>query len=490
MAMLRSVALILVVILGAGCSTSREAVVPPPPAPTEAPIVSPPLAGVDSLVVHEVATAFDSTFVAAPREQAGEARFLEGRQVQQRLDSLLQQRHGAAPRHRSTTEPDTAAYEAAQRTVLDAVQAQAQQDSARALTLLGDAQRLYEAALQHNPTHEEARYQLARLYRIQAEQYRDQQRWETVLQMLRGLLTLHADQHVLWAELAAVLDTLRQHESSGMAWMQAAAVALDDAQLAFVDSTLAPDSLTLFRYYQRAYQVLVQARHGAGVREALTHAIHYAADSAQHAYAIGELTWATWDGDRFVHRLRFDSLLTRATDHPQDARRGLTTLLAHLEQHAATLEANYNVAILSWQLQEHDRALDTLQGLWHQAKDAVSLPYEAFQEDLRETYASLLFQRGLQHRQDGASAKAFTYLLMVTELDSRHTGPAYLEALRLTRSNPDQARQLQPRIEAVFDRLTPQQQRAYLSLMGNLYRRIGDRTQAKAFLERFQAIPN
>ena len=361
--MLRSLVLAFVCTLGAGCSTSREAVVTPPatPAAAVASIVSPPLAGVDSLVVMAVAASFDSTFVAAPAERASEARFLEGRQVQARLDSLLRQSHGAGPLQRAVAGDSTALAEG-QRIAVAAARAQAQQDSMQALALLGDAQRLFEEALQHNPHHEDARYQLAELYKIQARQYRDQRRWGTVLQMLRGLLTLNADQHVLWAELATVLDTLRQHEASGLAWMQAASVVLDDANLAFAAEAPAPDSLTLFSYYQRAYSVFVQDRHGAGVREALSLAIDYATDSTQHAYATGEWAWARWDGPNFEHRLAFDSLLTVATHDPQGARQGLATLSPRLGQRSAWLEASYNWAILTWQLQEQDRALDTPAG--------------------------------------------------------------------------------------------------------------------------------
>ena len=487
--MLRSLVLAFVCTLGAGCSTSREAVVTPAATPAAAvsSIVSPPLAGVDSLVVMVVAASFDSTFVAAAAERASEARFLEGRQVQARLDSLLRQLHGAGPLQRAVAGDSTALAEG-QRIAVAAARAQAQQDSMQALALLGDAQRLFEEALQHNPHHADARYQLAELYKIQARQYRDQRRWGTVLQMLRGLLTLNADQHVLWAELATVLDTLRQHEASGLAWMQAASVVLDDANLTFATEAPAPDSLTLFSYYQRAYSVFVQDRHGAGVREALSLAIDYATDSTQHAYATGEWAWARWDGPNFEHRLAFDSLLTVATHDPQGARQGLATLSPRLGQRSAWLEASYNWAILTWQLQEQDRALDTLQGLWGVTRAATPMPYEEFPAELRDAYASLLFQRGLQHRQAGASAKAFTYLLMVTELGSPYTGPAYIEALKLTRSNPQQARQLEPRIESVFGRLTPEEQRTYLSLMGNLYRRIGEAEQARAFLARYRAV--
>lgn len=491
--MIRGIALILVLAVGAGCTASREtAVAPPPVEPEIEPIVTTPLPGVDSLVVADVASSFDSTFVPAPAERMAAERYADGRQIHLRLDSLLHQHHGSGPLAGSGNPglaTDSMALERAERTVVAAVQAQTRQDSVQALALLDEAQHLYEAALQYNPYHEDARFQLSRIYRILAQRNQVQRQWNATLRTLRGLLELNADQHVLWADMAAVLDTLQDYEASGLAWMQAATVVLDDARLAFASETPPPDSLTLFGYYQRAYSVFVKDRNGAGVRQALAKAITYATDSTQYTYASREQAWALWDGNHFEHRLSYDSLLTLAADHPKRARDGLTALVRRLQTPPARLEASYNAAILTWQLEEYDPALDTLKGLWAETRVAEQIPYPAFPEHLQESYASMLFQRGMQHRREGASAVAFTYLLMVTELASRYIGPAYIEALKLTRSNPRQARKLEPRIEQIFDLLSPEQQQAYLSLMGNLYRRIGDSNKAQAFLTRYRSVP-
>lgn len=492
--MIRGAILIVILAVIAGCASPRETTVLPPTAEeVEAvvPIVTTPLPGVDSLVVAEVAVSFDSTFVAAPAEQMAAEQYLGGRQIQIRLDSLLRHEHGSGPLSASSdsdSAADSTTIERAGRTVVAAVQAQSRQDSAQALALLDEAQRLYEAALQHNPFHEDARFQLSRIYRILAQRYQLQHQWESTLRTLRGLLELNADQHVLWADLAVVLDTLQDYEASGLAWLQAATVALDDARLAFTSEPPPSDSLTLFGYYQRAYSVFVKGRNGPGVRQAISEAIQYATDSTQSIYATREQEWALWDGHNFEHRLSYDSLLTLAGDQPQHARDGLAALTRRLETIPARLEANYNAAVLTWQLEEYDVALDTLKRLWDQTRVAGLMPYEAFPEHLVDTYASMLFQRGMQHRRAGASAVAFTYLLMVTELDSRYIGRAYIEALKLTRSNPRQARQLEPRIEQVFDSLSPDEKRSYLSLMGNLYRRLGDNDTAQAFLTRYRRM--
>ena len=492
--MIRGVFLIFSLTVAVGCTSSRETTVLPPTVEEAevVPIVKTPLPGVDSLVVAEVAASFDSTFVAASAERMADERYLDGRQIQIRLDSLLRREHGSGPLSASSdsdSAADSTTMERAGRTVVAAVQAQSRQDSAQALALLDEAQRLYEGALQHNPFHEDARFQLSRIYRILAQRYQLQHQWESTLRTLRGLLELNADQHVLWADMAVVLDTLQDYETSGLAWLQAANVALDDSRLAFASEPPPSDSLTLFGYYQRAYSVFVKGRNGPGVRQSISEAIKYATDSTQSIYATREQAWALWDGHNFENRLSYDSLLTLAGDHPQRARDGLYALVNRLETSPALLEANYNAAVLTWQLEEYDQALDTLQWLWDQTRAAELMPYEAFPEHLQETYASTLYQRGMQHRRAGASAVAFTYLIMVTELDSRYIGPAYIEALKLTRSNPRQARQLEPKIEQVFDMLTHDEQRSYLSLMGNLYRRLGDNNAAQIFLTRYRSVP-
>ncbi|MDE2730207.1 MAG: hypothetical protein OXI38_02280 [Bacteroidota bacterium] len=492
--MIRALALIGILLIGAGCSSSRVVEVPPVEesvaAPSAVPIVTAPLPGVDSLVVAQVAESYDSTFVAAAAERQASEHYSVGHQVQIRLDSLLILQHGRGPLEGSGgSEADTTTLDRAMRTVSAAAQAQARQDSVQALALLDEAQRLYEAALQHNPFHEDARFQLSRVYRFLAQRYQLQHQWEATLRTLRGLLELNADQHVLWADMAVVLDTLQDYEASGLAWLQAATVVLDDARLAFTAEAPPPDSLTLFNYYQRAYSVFVKDRNGGGVRQSLAQAITYATDSTQYVYAVREQDWARWDGDHFEHRLAFDSLLTLAAAQPLDARNGLYALIRQLQTSPARLEANYNAAILTWQLEEYDSSLDSLQILWARTRAAERMPYEEFPAHLQETYGSMLFQRGMQHQQDGSSAIAFAYLLMVPKLESRYAGAAYIEALKLTRGNPRQARQLEPQIEEVFDVLTPEQQRTYLSLMGNLYRRIGETDKAQVFLTRYRSVP-
>lgn len=478
-----------ILAIGAGCASPRETVVTPPPVVEVdvIPIVTGPLPGVDSLVVAEVAASYDSTFVAAVSEQVADQRYLDGRQIQIRLDSLLRYGHGESPlSNESQTLADSTTLERAGQTVAAAVQAQAQQDSAQALSLLVQAQQLYEATLQYNPFHEDARFQLSRIYQILAQRYQLQDQWESALHTLRGLVDLNADQHALWADMAVVLDTLKEYESSGLAWLQAASVVLDDANLAFTSTPVFPDSLALFNYYQRAYTVFVKDRNGDGVRQSLSEAINYATDSTQFIYATRENQWALWDGNNFDHRLQYDSLLTLANDSPQGGRDGLWALIQRLATPPARLEAHYNAAILTWQLEEYDQALDTLQWLWAQTQSTPSMPYPEFPVHLQETYANVLYQRGMQHKRAGASAIAFTYLLMVTELESRYVSSAYIEALKLTRSNPRQARKLEPQIEKIYDLFTPEEQRTYLSLMGNLYRRIGDNEKAQSFLARYK----
>ena len=147
--------------------------------------------------------------------------------------------------------------------------------------------------------------------------------------------------------------------------------------------------------------------------------------------------------------------------------------------------------MLSWEHDDQGAALDTLQVLWGLIADSAETsqtPYPEFVDDLRQTYATTLFERALEHRREGASALAFTYLLQVTEVGSQYTGRAYVEALRLARYNQQQARLLEPRIEKIFDAMQWEDQLAYLTLMGNLYRRTGNTEKVMAFLDRYRTL--
>ena len=271
--------------------------------------------------------------------------------------------------------------------------------------------------------------------------------------------------------------------------MQAASVVKDDARLAFESETPAVDSLRLFNYYQLAYTVFAEDRDGTSVRQALAEMVKYATDSTRHSYAIGEMRWATWDGDNFLHRLAFDSLQTLSNDNPEAARAGLNELIRRVEKHSARLDASYVYAFLSWQQEHYDEALDTMQVLWQEVGTAEALPYEEYAGELLETYSSTLLQRGMQHRRSGASAKAFANLVMVTKLGSQYTAQAFIEALKLVaRNNPPEARKLEEQIETVYDGFSLENKRIYLSLMGNVYRRIGEVTTAEVFHQRYKAL--
>ena len=268
---------------------------------------------------------------------------------------------------------------------------------------------------------------------------------------------------------------------------------LDDSRLAFVPDTERPplDSLTLFTYYVRSYRAFVESRDGEGVRHALSLAQGYTTTSEQEDYGRNEMGWVLWDHHNFENRLVYDSLQTLFSTDPSGAQQGLAWLIPRLTQTSARMEASYNHALLAWENDDQEGALDTLQVLWNLVADSSETqkaPYPEFVDDLRQTYATTLFERALEHRREGASAMAFTYLLQVTEVRSQYTGRAFVEALRLLRYNPEQARLLEPRIEKVFDAMQWENQLAYLTLMGNLYRRIGDTEKVTVLLDRYRTL--
>ncbi len=501
-----------------GCAISEPVVVAPLPEP--AGFLERPLPGVDDSVIEDVTDNFDSTFVIAEAELQARRDYLEGTLLFERVDSLLTGLVGpsalpdfdAHSEAGSSAEFDEVRNEA--RGVLErAARAQLSEDSLLASSLLGQAQELFERALSMNPMHEEARYELAQVYRIRAASFKQAGAWEQLLAILRELVKLRANAHTFWAEMAIALDNLGRPAASALTWRQAAQVVLDDSRLAFEASPPPVDSASLFFYNHQAYRMFVRSRDGEGVRRSLADAWDYARTAEERDFAVRELIWAQWDYHSFGNRLTFDSLRAAAQQDPLGARDGLAALIGALVRPSARLEASYNHALLSYDNGFEDPALDTLQALWHAvtalegpgdapatpgrrrsfatAVDSLAmdpLPYAEFREDLRAAYATFLMERAYAHIQSGASALAFTYLLQVTELGSEYTGRAYVEALRLSRYNPEQALRLEPRIEAVFSGLEIQDQLDYLMQMGNLYRRLGQNEKVASFLERYRAL--
>ncbi len=484
-----------------GCGSSAPVIVESEPV-SEDP-VSPPLPGVDSLVIADVLNSFHGTFVRASAETRAEEDFLAGRALFERIDSTLRILNGAPPLESLDAPGDsmvavdttafTEAHTEARRRLIRAAQAQTEEDSLLVRTLLAESQGFFESALAFNPLHEEARHQLAQVYSVRAQWLKEEGAWEEMLALLRGLLALRADDHVLWAEVAVVLENMNQFSGAALTWLQAAEVVLDDAFLAFAPDAErpSPDSLALFTYYVRSYRAFVENRDGEGVRRALSEAQQHATTAEQEEFSRREMDWVLWDHHHFENRLAYDSLQTLFSTDPLAARAGLAWLIPRLTQTSSRLEASYNHALLNWEHNGQEAALDTLQVLWGIVEDstvAQKTPYPEFVEDIRQTYATVLFTRAQEHRREGSSALAFTYLMQVTEVRSQYTGRAFVEALQLARYNPEQALSLEPRVEEVFDAMEREDQLAYLTLMGNLYRRVGDRDKAQVLLERYRAL--
>ncbi len=503
-----------------GCASSEPVVVAPPPEPTG--FVEGPLPGVDQSVIEDVTNTFDSTFVIADAEIQAQKDYLEGALLFERVDSLLTGLVGpsALPDSDADSEAGSSAEfdevrNEAREVLMRAAEAQQSEDSLLAFSLLGQVQGLFERVLTMNPLHEESRYELAQVYGIRARSFRETGAWEQYLAVLRELVKLRADAHALWAEMAIALDSLERPAASALVWRQAAQVVLDDSRLAFEASPPPVDSAYMFNYNHQAYRAFALSRDSDGVRRSLADAWEFARTAEESEFAERELIWAQWDYHNFESRLAFDSLRAAAQHDPLGARDGLGVLIGALARPSARLEASYNHAVLSYDNGFEDPALDTLQALWHAvtaleepgdaravpgrqrsfatAADSLALdplPYAEFREDLRAAYATFLLERAYAHIQSGASALAVTYLLQVAETGSEYTGRAYVEALRLSRYNPEQALKLEPRIEAIFSGLETQDQLDYLMQMGNLYRRLGLNDKVASFLERYRALRN
>ena len=522
--------LILLLIGGSlfGCARTAPTVVDiPEPVSSVVPIVEPPLPGTDSLIVQGVSETFDSTFVAFDAEQLARENHLRGQELFNRIEGILAEMIGPSslPDSFSIEESnvDTVAFELAnqeaRRALADAAKAQLAMDSTAALTLLNDAQHLFERAVSLNPWYEEAQYQLAQIYTIRANHFRDAEAWNETLQILRELVKLRADEHGLWAEMAIAFENTDRPVASGLTWRRAAQVVLEDSKYAFELTPPPVDITAFFTYNIRAYRAFVDGRHGEGVRLSLGDSWNYATTQEEREFVLSELSWALWDYENFENRLVFDSLRSAAVSDPKGGQTEIGALIPELSRPSAIREAKYNHAVLSYDNGYQDAALDTLNRLWHDtmraledssvASDAQAtdtsfvrdgsvmvmhnltkspLPYLEFMTDLREAYATFLFERALFHRQRGASALAFTYLMQVGEIKSSLAGKAFIEALNLARYNPRQALELESQVEAIYATMENEDKLAYLTQMGQHYRRLGNNETAATFLQRYRDL--
>ncbi|MXW15267.1 MAG: hypothetical protein F4Y64_03010 [Rhodothermaceae bacterium] len=496
-----------------GCARTGPVVVQDPNPRDESDsilFVSGPLPGVDSLVVSGVLSDFDSTFVHASAEIQAQTRYLQGQQLIAHAESILTAAVG--PPTLGSSDEDmivdttgfTGAIQGARDMLTEAARARAAQDSIQIQDMLASAQEWLEEAVLLNPRHEESRYQLAQVYTIRANYFREQQAWEQVLSILRELVLLRANEHGLWAEMAHAMDELGHFSGGGALWLRAAEKVLEDAKLSFDNAEV--DSARMFNYSVRSYRSFVSNRSGEGAYRALMQAQKYANSVEELDYTRQELVWAQWDYFNLHHRIVFDSLRQAASDSPVEVITDLEELIPALTRPAARWEANYNHAVLSHSHGFEDSALDTLKILWYTIRDIAPdlervrdlgerdtlilqpFSYREFKDDVRSAYAGALFERALLHHRDGQSGRAFTYLMQVVETGSRYTGKAYIEALKLARYNPEQALKMEPEIEEVFDEFEREDQLTYLREIGNLYRRLGRNDKAATFLDRFRNI--
>lgn len=513
MVIVRVALAILLVIFLFGCAGSASIVEEPPPEveAVERDFVTGPLPGIDSLVINDVLETFDSTFVDADAEGQAREKFLEGQRLVAHAESVLTVIAGPSVlENASSTEVDTVAFTNAMQGARDALtqasRAQAAQDSVRAQSLLATAQERLEEAVSLHPRHEEAQYQLAQVYAIRANYFRQQVAWEQSLDILRRLVALRANEHALWAEISLTLDNLEQFSHAAVMWLRAAETVLDDARLSFDDAPV--DTGLVFTYSVRAYRSFVNSRNGEGVERALTQALQYTSSTEEYDFVKQEMIWSQWDYLNLDHRIVFDSLRQAASEAPLSTLTGFDELIPMLTRPAAIWEASYNHAILSYDNGFQNRALDTLRILWSRVTNVDSsenlthilhsdgellmgaFPYITFQEDIRSAYGSVLFERALSHVQDGNSGLAFTYFMQVAEIESEYIGKAYIEAIKLARYNPEQALKIEPRVEEIFDEMEREDQLAYLREIGNLYRRLGENEKTNTLLMRFRNIRN
>ena len=233
-----------------GCGSSKHAIVETP-VPQDSvqvvPLIPDTLAGIYPITINDVLDTFHNTFVPFEHEVESETNFMAGIELFQEIDSTLNAPHNV----------DTTGFAEEYAQGEEAIRMAASSDAPD--NLLAEAQMYFENALELNPLHEDAKYQLAQIYKIRASTYRQAEDYEKTVELLKNILLLRQDDHNLWAELAFALEENDDFEESAVIWLRAAETVLDDYYFHFPVEEESPpqDSLTLFTYYVKSYQAFI-----------------------------------------------------------------------------------------------------------------------------------------------------------------------------------------------------------------------------------------
>ena len=453
---------LMLVLVGAGCTASTPIVSPPAPN-------KPTLPGVDSARVQ---MAWELAARSFARDAAQAARLSkEALRLAQLADSLL----GPAPVAQSR---DTVKALEAFNAGADALDRMSGADSLQALELLEEAAEKFEQALDADAFDDEASRWLARVYEILAERFRQEDAIQDQLRVLHRLVARNQDRHDYIALLAAAQE--QQHtEEAGMAagalWERAALVLLDDVDIGLIQ---APDSAALFAYHIRASRAFVLSDRSLLAQESLKRARPWQRTPAERALVHADSIWLAWDDGNLSARKRFDVLLNEVAENPGAAVEGLTALLANVREREARIDVRHQLALAQYASGAEEHAAASMQDLVAEAPGRQALV---------DDYAVMTYNLAQTFRNAGDLQRALAYLLQSASLNAPTAARAAFDASILLRNNLDAAIKYARMAEARIDVLGGSERNALIRYLAELYRRSGDRERAKVYINRLHA---
>ena len=462
----------LLLLLLAGCVTSRTAVLPEPEEPT-GPTVLP---GVDSVFA---ALAAEYALIAQVADivqlEAAERALEAGQALYDLADSLKAQRIAA---------PDTTTVS------IEALNEATIQFNAGAEALevnaLSDAAEAFEAAIEASPTDADALFWLSQTRRAQFEQSGDTLMLQRAIQALETLVGLHAHRHDFVAHLAgthALGNSEEAWHESGVLYYEAAKLLMDEAMLPLTLEPLAPDTAGMFAYLTRAGNAFVEANDGLMALGSLEEANAWALTAEDEKYVSGWTDWISWDAD-VRHRKRFDALLTEASVDGSDTVPELRDLLENVTLVRARRDVTRALALEEFNSGLTDEGVARIAVLW---KEVGSID-DTFADDVREDFGQMAYAVGLNYHSEGDLQAAMQYFLQSESTGFQRAPEAALMLARVLRNNLEASMEAAERAMAGIDQMDLESKRALLSHMVELHRRAGNRDKASELIALWQTM--
>ena len=468
-----------VVAVAAGCASGPELTAPVLPPPPESPTL-PDLPGVDSVFTQMAAVYYERAVLDDDRVDLAR-RLVEGGQTLLALaDSLLTQ-------YMLEVVDSSAITDSSRNVAIEFFNegARVLQEGPPGLTELRAAADQFHLALEANPLDTEALFWLSRVYELQYERLGSEGAIDDAIEVLDRLVGLYPHRHDYTALLASAHESRSTPEAAYVAgglWHRASGLVVDDAELD-PDANIVVDSARVFVYLANASRAFVDADHADMALVALSDAEGFAREADEQDFVFTEREWITWD-DQLWTRKRYDELLEQAGSDPGGATTGLEELLDHVTRREAHQDVQHQLSLTLYSAEREEEAIDRIQSLWHELGEYGG----ELLARVREDFGVMTFSFAQIHLRSGNLRGALAYLLQSESTGYSQAGVAALTLSQLLRNDLDASLEAARRAETYWEQLAVEDQRALLSHMVNLFRRLDDRDQAAAYVERYRAL--